>query len=142
MMLCLLLTATEADHGSEGAMDMPQGNAPQTSHGWDVAMSVTAITSGMGAKRPRLFDTDSFPIKVDNCASRTMSLFTQDFFAGTHKETRNHSVLGHAGQRTMITHEGTIQWKFENAKGQARDFTITNSYLVPNSAVQLLLPQL
>jgi hypothetical protein len=98
------------------------------------------MASGTGAKQPRPFDTDSFLIKVDNCASRTMSPFTQDFVAGTLEKIRNHSVLGHVGQRTMITHEGTIRWRFKNNKGQARDVTITNSYLAPNTAV-LLSPQ-
>jgi hypothetical protein len=140
IMLCLLLTATEAAQGSEGAMDMPHAYM-QTCSECDTTMSATAMAAGTGTKRPRLFDTDTFPIKVDNCASRTTSPFEKDFVAGTLKRIRGCSVEGYTVQTMMVTREGTVQWMFENNKGKVREVKITNSYLVPNSKVRLLSPQ-
>jgi hypothetical protein len=56
------------------------------------------------------FDTNSFPIKIDNCCTQSMSGYT----------------------KTKISHQGTIKWNVTDDSGMQHDLYIPNSYLVPN----------
>jgi hypothetical protein len=87
------------------------------------------------------FDTDSKPIKIDNCSTRTMSGCRNDFITDTLIQVQNKSVRGYAGTCTPITHQGTIHWRVADDNGTTRDIIIPNSYYVPTSTTRLLSPQ-
>jgi hypothetical protein len=50
------------------------------------------------------FDTDSYPVKIDNCCTQTMSGFKEDFIASTLVVIHGKHVIGFANTKTMITH--------------------------------------
>jgi hypothetical protein len=85
--------------------------------------------------------TDSFPIKVDNCASRTMSFNKRDLIPNTLKRVTSKGVRGFGNTVTPITHIGTIQWPVHNDEEMLHTIIIPNSYYVPNSSSRLLSPQ-
>lgn len=88
------------------------------------------------------FDSDSIPVKIDNCCTQSMSGFEQDFMIGTLKRvTNDEHVYGFADSKTPITHRGTIIWKVTDDEGIERDICIPNSYYVPNCNARLLSPQ-
>jgi hypothetical protein len=55
------------------------------------------------------FDTDSFPIKIDNCCTQTISGFKQDFIPSTLRKVNDLVVRGFANTKTKITRKGTVQ---------------------------------
>jgi hypothetical protein len=87
------------------------------------------------------FDTDSRPIKIDNCFSRSMSFSRADFISGTLQPVSNASVIGYSGSRTKITHKGTIRWYISDDAGKTQAIVIPNSFYVPTSKTRLLSPQ-
>jgi Reverse transcriptase (RNA-dependent DNA polymerase)/GAG-pre-integrase domain len=87
------------------------------------------------------FDTDSVPIKIDNCSSRSMSFSRADFVTATLKPVYNTSVTGYSGSKTPITHKGTIRWFVADDNGQTQELVIPESFYVPTSSTRLLSPQ-
>jgi GAG-pre-integrase domain len=87
------------------------------------------------------FDTDSIPVKVDNCCTRTMSGFESDFIPGTMKVLVGVNVYGFADSKSQITHTGTIGWKISDDEGMDHDICVPNSYYVPGCRARLLSPQ-
>jgi hypothetical protein len=68
---------------------------------------VVAYHTGDGNDMVR-FDSDSTPIKIDNCATRTMSNELSDFDEGTMREVEDLEVHGYGGHVMPITQIGTI----------------------------------
>ncbi len=87
------------------------------------------------------FDTDSYPIKIDNCCSRTISHVESDFMKNTLQPVQNVWVKGFGNTKTRITHKGTICWKVLDDKGIHQEIIIPNSYYVPEGRIRLLSPQ-
>jgi hypothetical protein len=87
------------------------------------------------------FGTDSLQIKVDNCASRTMSCSKGDFIPGTMRNVSLKGVRGFGNTITPITHIGTISWKIYDDDGRLHNIEIPNSYYVPGGSSRLLSPQ-
>jgi hypothetical protein len=87
------------------------------------------------------FGTDSFQVKVDNCASRTMSCSRHDFIPGTMRKVSLKGVRGFGNTVTPITHIGTIRWKIYDNDGRLHNIDIPNSYYVPGGSTRLLSPQ-
>jgi hypothetical protein len=87
------------------------------------------------------FETDSVPVKIDNCCTQSMSGFESDFMHGTLKQLHNVHVYGFADTRKPITHKGTIQWTITDDQGQEHKVCIPNSYYVPDCNARLLSPQ-
>ena len=83
------------------------------------------------------FDSDSFPIAMDNCASHCMTHDESDFIGHTETVAINVTGVGQA-QATKI---GTILWVIEDDHGTAHQEFIPNSYLVPQLPVRLMSPQ-
>jgi GAG-pre-integrase domain len=123
MMLCSLLSTT----------------SKRLSHPNADTISFQSLSSHR--KQAMGFDTDSVPIKIDNCCTRTMSFCKRDFISGTMKPVRNLTVRGYGGTSTIITHKGTIEWKIQDDEGTTQTLTIPNSYYVPTSSNRLLSPQ-
>ena len=87
------------------------------------------------------FDTDSVPIRIDNCASRTMSFCKDDFISDTLRQVSNKAVKGFGNTLTPITHEGTLRWYIPTDQNTISSIDIPNSYYVPGGTSRLLSPQ-
>lgn len=90
------------------------------------------------------FDSDSVPIRIDNCCSRTLSFCKNDFDLTTFKEIPSDQkvvIKGFGNTLTTITHSGTISWHITDDNGVQQNIRIPNSFYVPSSQVRLLSPQ-
>jgi hypothetical protein len=87
------------------------------------------------------FGTDSFPVKVDNCASRTMSYCCSDFIQSSMRKVTQKGVRGFGKTITPITHIGTIRWQIYDVNGRHHRIEIPNSYYVPAVSTRQLSPQ-
>ena len=121
---------------SEGGKDNPQ--VVTCNH--TTILSTTDKDDENALKHPN-FDTDSVPIKVDNCCTRTISFCREDFLEDTLTPVHNKVVKSFSGTLTPITHEGTIQWWVSDDDGTTRKICVPKSYLVPNGTTRLLSPQ-
>jgi hypothetical protein len=81
------------------------------------------------------FDTDSYPIKIDNCCTQTMSGLEEDFISSTLVSINGKHVIGFANTKTTITHEGIVEWRITDDNGVAHNINIPNSYLVPGCGI-------
>ena len=68
------------------------------------------------------FDSDSFDIAIDNCASQCITNNKEDFI-GTPKKV-NHTV--HGVGTAPITLQGTVSWAIEDDDGVVHDMVIKN----------------
>ena len=85
------------------------------------------------------FDTDSFPIGIDNRCSGCISPVAEDF-EGPLREC-NRSIKGFRGTTTSNVMMGTLVWRWLDDEGKKFKFTIPNSYYVPEADGRLLSPQ-
>jgi hypothetical protein len=85
------------------------------------------------------FDSDSFPIAIDNCSSRTMTNSRRDFLPGTLQRC-NIAVKGISGS-VRCRLQGTVQWHIEDDQGRAHKFQIENTPLCPTLPHRLFSPQ-
>jgi hypothetical protein len=86
-------------------------------------------------------DSDSIPIRIDNCCTRSISYDQDDFIQSTLHPVSQCYVKGFGGSITPITHKGTLSWKMLDDTGQQHDVQLPNSLLVPTSKIRLLSPQ-
>ncbi len=86
-------------------------------------------------------DSDSIPIRIDNCCTRSISYDREDFISDTLRPVHKCFVKGFGGSMTPITHKGTIVWKMLDDTGQQHNVTIPDSLFVPTAKIRLLSPQ-
>ena len=84
------------------------------------------------------FDTDSFPIAVDGCASACMTPNKNDFIRTPQRCTTK--VNGMGGDTTAIL-KGTVRWSIDDDNGRKHTFDIPNTYYAPTTPFRLLSPQ-
>jgi hypothetical protein len=72
---------------------------------------ILAYTTGEENAMVR-FDTDSTTIRIDNCATRTMSNSIDDFITSTMTAVEDLQVHGYGGNVVPITQKGTISWYY------------------------------
>lgn len=87
-----------------------------------------------------VFDSDSFLIRVDNCATASISNLKKDFIEGTLVPTRK-KVKGLFGPSQAGVMTGTICWNVADDNGVAHEFLLSGSYYVPWATSRLLSPQ-
>jgi GAG-pre-integrase domain len=87
------------------------------------------------------FESDSFSIKIDNCCTKTISGYKEDFIPDTLTTVSDKVVKGFGNTITSITHTGTIKWTFLDDENQPHHILINGAYYVPNSNIRLLSPQ-
>jgi Reverse transcriptase (RNA-dependent DNA polymerase)/GAG-pre-integrase domain len=136
MVLCSLLPVV---HGYEHDNELSKTKQDKTDSE-RYKTEVFATTTRQNEKI-MLFDTDSSPIKIDNCSSRSMSFSRSDFISGTLKPVQNMKVTGYSGAKVPITHKGTIRWYIADDNGTTQALVIPNSFYVPSSTTRLLSPQ-
>ena len=84
-----------------------------------------------------VFDTDSYPILVDSGASHCMTSCKDDFI-DTPIATK---CCIHGLGDTLALMMGTIQYSFQNNKGQVSYFLIKDCLYVPTLPIRILSPQ-
>ena len=109
-----------------------------SSHHRPPAAGVTRI--GSSTADDICYDSDSFKVAVDNCASVTMTHCKEDLLPDTITPVHNVRVRG-VGGYVPITHKGTVNWRFEDDNGRVHEFLIPNCYLVPHLPQRILSPQ-
>jgi hypothetical protein len=87
------------------------------------------------------FDSDSVPIKIENCCTQTMTGYRDDFIPSTIVAINGKHVTGFAQTKTRISHIGTVKWNITDDQGIQHDICIPNTYYVPESNFRLLSPQ-
>ena len=107
-----------------------------------IIMSVFAMQAKatISSEREAVFDTDSANVGIDNRCSACISHDQNDFVPGTLRPS-NRVVKGFGGTRITNVQVGTLEWSWENDRGQITTFKIPNSYYVPEGKVRLLSPQ-
>jgi len=85
------------------------------------------------------FDTDSYPVRIDNCASFSISPYTTDFIT-TLKPEPSLKVQGIGGLVEDVM-TGTIQWEIEDDEGAVHTITLPGSLYIKDSPSRILSPQ-
>jgi hypothetical protein len=86
-----------------------------------------------------IFDTDSSLLRIDNCATRSISPDTSDFISEL-RPVLNTRVQGVGGKVGNVM-SGTIQWQIEDNQGRVHTLHLPNSLYVPAAPSRLLSPQ-
>jgi Reverse transcriptase (RNA-dependent DNA polymerase)/GAG-pre-integrase domain len=102
-------------------------------------MVSTINTQGEKHRNNVHFDTDSRILRIDNCATRSLSPYIEDFVdppihSMHHKVRGINGVVGNA----MI---GTIKWDLEDDNGVTHSVIIPNSIFLKGATSRLLSPQ-
>ena len=86
------------------------------------------------------FDTDSFMIGIDNCASKCLSDDKRDFVGPMQRRTTQVKVIG-GNKDSQWT--GTVKRSIVDDEGRRHDLLIPNTVLVPKGSLpfRLLSPQ-
>jgi hypothetical protein len=85
------------------------------------------------------FDTDSRLLRIDNCATRSISPYIKDFI-NPPIAVKDKKVKGIGGLVSNVM-TGTIQWKIEDNAGQVHTIVLPNSLYVKDATARLLSPQ-
>ena len=89
-----------------------------------------------------LFDSDSFTINIDNCASRCMTNNINHFISPPNQPAFNTKVKGIKSNTFLeVKGEGTIKWKIADDDGRVHSHIIHNALYVPDIPACLLSPQ-
>ena len=88
--------------------------------------------------KPTRFDYESYPIGIDNHASRCISNCIDDF-ASTIKPSKR-QLIGISGSLD-IKGTGTVKWVIEDDDGVRHHIHIPNTLYVPDAPMRLLSPQ-
>ena len=97
-----------------------------------------AFKSYAGNRSPTSFDTDSFKILVDNCATRSITNDSADFIDPPVKVKGR--LKGVAGSMP-VTCKGTVRWYIEDDSGTVHKILLPNTLFVPSAPERLLSPQ-
>lgn len=83
------------------------------------------------------FDSDSYELYVDPCASACASPHESDFVNLTPVQT---SINGIGKSGVAATHKGTLRWIIEDDNGLATELLIPDSFYAPGMGVRLFAP--
>jgi len=104
------------------------------------ALFIVASASARQGLNHMHFDSESAPIRVDNCCSRCITNDVLDMVPSSIKSTSK-VVRGFKGEECAATCRGTIRWVWDDDMGVKTVFLIPNSYFVPQAVAKLLCPQ-
>jgi hypothetical protein len=89
-----------------------------------------------------MWDSDSIPIRIDNCCTKSLSDDINDFDTNTLMDIDDKYVSGFVtGSKTPINKIGTIRWNILVDEVVTRQISIHKSYLVTGGTSKLLSPQ-
>jgi hypothetical protein len=72
------------------------------------------------------YDSDSFPIMLDNRASKCLTNVMSDFIS--QPKPTSVRIKGIGGARVSATFVGTVRWCFEDDSGKKHDFVLPGTY--------------
>ena len=104
----------------------------------------TAALKPDSAPRSCRFDSDSIPVHVDNCASRTTWTTKHNFTSlryFTPEEAQEESIGVGGKNRLLPTAVGTLTMSFDDDNGTCRTITIDEAFYVPDMGANLFCPQ-
>jgi hypothetical protein len=84
------------------------------------------------------FDTDSYIIRVDNCATRSISSHIDDFIDAPIPLNKKVKGLNSTVDGAMI---GTIKWRIEDDDGKPHEIILPQSLYIRSATSRLLSPQ-
>jgi hypothetical protein len=99
-----------------------------------------SLPQGNRIKSFMRFDTDSFPIGVDNCSTFCLTDNKNDFIGPLQRaNTHVNGIGGHQKGKWI----GTVQWPVVDDEGKRHELLIPNTILVPEGSIpfRLLSPQ-
>ena len=109
---------------------------PRSGTYYDVRSTARGLSQP--ARDPMVFDTDSFNLVVDNCASASITNDLRDYISPPSKSrTRIVGVTG-VSSSTMV---GTVKWVIEDDSGRAHSIILPNTYYAKEAPYKLLSPQ-
>jgi GAG-pre-integrase domain len=98
----------------------------------------TAYKGGYKTSKLLPFDSDSFQMKIDNCASKCITNNLSDF--QTLPDPVSLNITG-VGGNILCTHIGTVNWTIEDDQGMQHAFIIPGTNYAPQAPHHLLSPQ-
>ena len=98
---------------------------------------MTTSTTGDNVRRTH-FDTDSHIIRVDNCATTSISSHIEDFIDPPIPLNKRIKALNGTVDGAMI---GTIKWHIEDDEGKVHPIILPNSLYLKSATSRLLSPQ-
>lgn len=113
MLMLDLLQEASKNHELNMARNIPNPEGDET--------FLAFATAKTRFKKEMYFDTDSFPIKVDNCCTTSISPSLEDFIPETLQPVHTKCIAGISGIRIPITQKGTLCWKIIDDEGTTRD---------------------
>jgi len=102
-----------------------------------LAMSASKDTGS--SREAAVFDTDSQMVRIDNCATASLSNDTKDFIGEMTPTRRKIKGIDGHPQGGLMT--GTIRWYIEDDAGVIHEILLPGSYYVPWANSKLLSPQ-
>ena len=100
------------------------------------AFATTMSDQRSGTLQP--FDSDSFQVKIDNCASKCITNCIDDFL--TPPDPISINIIG-VGGNIPCTHIGTVCWEIEDDDGLLHQLKIPGTIYAPAAPHRLLSPQ-
>jgi hypothetical protein len=101
-------------------------------------MVVALLVTTSQGQQAAAFDSDSFKLYVDNCASKCITNNTDDRQDAS-ESTRSSEIID--GNNVAVRAVRTIKWDFEDENGTAHSFLIPGSLYVPSAPARLFSPQ-
>jgi hypothetical protein len=123
----------------EPAKERKKGRRKNRSFARSLRLIAITCMSAASIEHSHAFDSDSFPIAVDNCSSRSLTNSRKDFKPGTIKPC-NIAVMGISGA-VKCTMKGTVSWTLEDDQGLAHDFEVEDTPLCTSLPHRLFSPQ-
>ena len=106
---------------------------------WHRTAAIICLVATTGRAEMARFDSDSYVIHVDNCASRCITHSLSDFVRPPQKVVGR--VKGMGGDKVAVSAVGTIRWTFDDDDGMTHAFLIPGSLYIPESPARLFSPQ-
>jgi hypothetical protein len=134
--LSKIIVTTALPVHAESAEPPPTGIS--TNHTSTHMHCMSSTTMQRDRPKPTHYDTDSFDIYVDNCASRSITNDLRDFVdTPVPSNTRIYGTNGVSDGTLM----GTVRWSIEDDDGQVHDIVIPNTVYSKGNRNKLLSPQ-
>ena len=102
------------------------------------AYEATSNQNKNNHKNNIVFDSDSYPIMVDNGASYSITNDLKDFIEPPIQ--KGIKINGFNGSKTPAR-TGTVQWKILDDKGRPHTITLPGTNYVPTAEIRMLSPQ-
>jgi len=98
----------------------------------------TEMSTDVRNREPLVFDTGSFNLTVDNCASASVTNDLKDYVNPPRKSRTRIVGINGVSTATMV---GTVRWHVEDDDGIVHAIVLPNTYYARDAPYKLLSPQ-